>query len=127
VPINERSLCQIRREADFWKTIYGLKKHILSSPALSKLNERWTELSKTALKMEASLYTGKEEYVTMGTAPLDTAIYVEKGDEAKIDLIQSKPISYFSTELEFHFDKILSLSGDFRDSDKVKSYDTSNN
>jgi hypothetical protein len=64
--------------------------------------------------MEASLDTGKEEYVTMETAPLDTAIYVEEREEAKIDLLQSKPISYFSTKLDVHFDKILNLSGGFQ-------------
>jgi hypothetical protein len=66
------------------------------------------------LKIEASLDTGKGEYVTMETAPLDTAIYVEKGDEAKIDLIQSEPTSYFSTEPEIHFDKTLNLSARFQ-------------
>ena len=89
---------QIRREADFWKTIYGLKKNVLSSPALSKLNERWTDLSKTALKMEALFDAGEEKYVTMETAPLDTAMYVEEGDEAKIDWLQSELISYLFTE-----------------------------
>jgi hypothetical protein len=57
------------------------------------LNKRWTDLSKTALKIEASLDTGEDKYVTMETAPLDTAMYVEEGDKAKIDLLQSKPIS----------------------------------
>jgi hypothetical protein len=111
VPIDERSLFKIRHEADFWKSIWGLKKHILSSPALSKLNERWKELSTTALKIEASLDAGIDKYVTMETAPLDTAKYVEKGEEATIDLVQSKPISYFFTELEVHFGNTLNLSG----------------
>ena len=55
--------------------------------------------------MEALFDKGEEQYVTMKTAPLDTAMYVEEGDEAKIDLVQSEPISYLFTEPQVYMDK----------------------
>jgi hypothetical protein len=103
---NEKSLFRIRREADLWKTVYGYKKDVLSSKALSQLNKRWEDLRDTALQIEASLGTGAEGLcIEMKTAPLIFSDYVQKEEISQMHMTLSKLVSYLLTGPKVYLDK----------------------
>jgi hypothetical protein len=103
---NEKSLFKIRREADLWKTVYGYKKDVLSSEALSQLNDRWEDLRNTALQIEASLGTEAEgSCIEMKTAPLIFSDYVQKEEVSQMHKLHSKLVSYLLTKLKVFLDK----------------------
>jgi hypothetical protein len=103
---NEPSLFKIRREADLWKTVYGYKKDVLSSEALSQLNKRWEDLRDTALQIEASLGTEAEgSCIEMKTAQLIFSDYVQKEEIPHMHKLHSKLVFYLLTELKLSLDK----------------------
>lgn len=88
--ITEETLSELRCEADYWTTVYGVQKKILGSQALLELERRCEDLENTALKIEASMDAGEGGHIEMETAPLDTAKYLKEGDQAKINLVHGE-------------------------------------
>jgi hypothetical protein len=100
--MDEKTLFELKSEADHLRIVDMMQKVGLSQPALSAFNKRRKEVTNTISVIEDSIDRGNQGIFDMKTTPLNLAEYVVDDDKAAIEEMQGKLSSYIGGDISFN-------------------------